>query len=168
MRKTTSGFTMVEILVVVSIIGVLATISTVSFSSIKSRANDAERSSKVTIIAEALEKFYDKNGEYPGCGAMSQAASVITTTTLSGVDPDVLAVPTATNGVNSILSACADLPTGIDNYAYVGDSSTACMTGQACTQFTLKYREESTGNIIALQSRRSPFVRAPETPTTTV
>lgn len=75
MKKTTNGFTIVEILVVIAIIGILATIGILSYSRVQANARDMQRSSKITIIAEALEKYYDKNGEYPGCADMIGTAS---------------------------------------------------------------------------------------------
>ena len=171
MRKTTSGFTIVELLVVVVIIGILTTIGFASFSSVQSDARDSQRSSKITIISEALEKYYDNNGEYPSCTAMVQTPSTVSTVTLKGIDPNVLATPTAASGTNSI--SCADLTTGIDGFAYVGDGSNACLTdGVACLQYTLKYRQEGSGDIISLASRRTVSsigsTAAPSAPTVSV
>jgi len=60
MRKTTSGFTIIEVLVVVAIIGVLTTVGFVSYGSIEAGARDSKRSSQITVISEALEKYYDQ------------------------------------------------------------------------------------------------------------
>lgn len=153
MRKTGRGFTIVELLVVVAIIGLLVTIAIISYTRVRSDTRDAQRSAKITIIAEALEKYYDKNGEYPSCAAMMSTPSTISSTTLTGIDPNALSVPNAASGTNSIL--CNDLIDGssADVFAYVGDGSTDCTAG-ACIQWTLKYREESTGDIISISSHR--------------
>ena len=152
MRKATSGFTIVELLVVISIIGILSTISTTSYLSIKTSARDSERSSKIDIVAEALEKYYDKNGEYPSCANMTKSANVVSTS-LGNMNPEVLKSPSAATGTNSI-SSCINLAAGIDAIAYVGDGSTACLTGQSCPKWSLQYSEESTGSIITVNSRR--------------
>jgi len=153
MKKITNGFTIIELLIIIAIIGILATIGLVSFSNIRADSRDSQRSSRISIIAEALEKYYEQNGEYPSCNAMSQSPSTITTNTLKGIDPDVLTVPTDASGTNSILTCAGGLTAGTDKFAYVGDNSTACSTGQACTQWTLEYREEGTGEIKTLNSR---------------
>jgi len=139
MRKNTSGFTIVELLVVITVIGILTTISLISFTRYQADTRDTQRSSKATILAEALEKYYDKNGEYPGCLAISDInASTVTTTVLPGVELNTLLTPkSASTDTNSI--KCQDLAVGgSDIFAYVGDGSTACNTGQACLTFTLK------------------------------
>jgi len=172
MKKTTSGFTIVEVLVVVAVIGILTTVGFVSYTSIQSNTRDSQKSSRITLLAEALEKYYDQNGEYPGCTAMSASPATIETSTLKGIDANILATPTAVSGTNSILPSCADLTSDTDNFAYVGDGSAGCLTGTACLQFTLKYDEESTGNIISVTSRRTVVsggaIAAPAAPTTTV
>jgi len=157
MRKTTSGFTIVEVLVVVAIIGVLTTVGFVSYGSIEAGARDSQRSSQLTVMSEALEKYYDQNGEYPGCSAMAASPETIASTTLKGIDSAVFTVPDVAAGTNSILPSCADLTGSDDNFAYIGDGSTACTTGSACLQYVLKYREESTGDTKSIVSRRTVF-----------
>ncbi|NTW62053.1 prepilin-type N-terminal cleavage/methylation domain-containing protein [Candidatus Saccharibacteria bacterium] len=150
------GFTVIELLVAISVIGVLATIVTISFSSIQKTSRDAQRSSRVELISEALEKYYDKNGEYPSCVAMKALANTVTSSTLPGLDPNVLATPTSASGTNSI-STCSDLSsiTG-DFFAYTGDTSTNCTDSPTgyCTTYTLQYREESSGQIKSVTARR--------------
>ncbi len=171
MRKTTSGFTLVEVLIVVAIIGILTAVGFVSYDSIQSGARDSQRSSRVTILAEALEKYYDQNGEYPSCNAMADTTTNISANTLVGIDTEVLSVPGSADGTNSILPSCADLTTS-DNFAYVGDGSNSCLSGSACLQYVLKYKEEATGNVISLAGRRTvtntAIAVAPEAPTVTV
>jgi prepilin-type N-terminal cleavage/methylation domain-containing protein len=55
MRKTISGFTLVELMIVISVIAILATIGIVSYSSVQSRARDSKRTDDVTHIGRALQ-----------------------------------------------------------------------------------------------------------------
>lgn len=60
-----SGFTLVELLVVVSIISILAVVGLVIFFGTQSRARDATRKSDLKTISEALElSFNDKTSQY--------------------------------------------------------------------------------------------------------
>ncbi len=155
MKRTVRGFTIVELMVVIGIIGVLTTLGFISFNSIQSNVRDSQRASRVKIISEALEKYYDKNGEYPSCSAMAQTPNTVVGSTLIGLDPNVLATPTASSGSNSILPLCTDLTSGTDGFAYIGDGSNSCLTGSACLQYSLKYKEEGSGSIISTASRRT-------------
>jgi len=157
MRKIISGFTIVELLVVIAVIGILTTISLISFTRYQADTRDTQRSSKTTILAEALEKYYDKNGEYPSCSAVSDSNAVnVTTNVLLGVELNTLLTPkSAPTDTNSI--KCTDITGAVgeaDVFAYVGDGSAACTSGQACLSWTLKYKEESTGLIKTIASRR--------------
>jgi type IV pilus assembly protein PilE len=80
MRKSKSGFTIVELLVVIAVIGILTTIGIMSFTRYQASSRDTQRSSRTTLIAEALEKYYDKNGEYPSCSTLTQSATIVDTT----------------------------------------------------------------------------------------
>ena len=65
MRKQL-GFTLVELLVVISVIGVLASIVLVSFTGSQKQARDTQRKSDVKQYQLALENFANKkNGLYP-------------------------------------------------------------------------------------------------------
>lgn len=59
------GFTLIEILVVVTIIGILTAIAMVSYSSINKRSRDAKRKSDLEQIRAALELYRADNGAYP-------------------------------------------------------------------------------------------------------
>lgn len=156
MIKNTSGFTLIELLVVIAIIGILATISIMSFSAIQTGARNNQRSSRITVLSESLEKYYDKNGEYPSCSDMMQTPATIVSNTLKDIDPNVLASPTAANGTNSITSCTGDPAT--DVFVYIGGG----------TQYTLKYLEEGTGNVVSTNSRRPNTTVTPGLPATPI
>jgi prepilin-type N-terminal cleavage/methylation domain-containing protein len=156
MRKITSGFTIIELLVVVIVIGILSTISLISFNRYQANSRDSQRASRVTILAEALEKYYDKNGEYPSCAAMMASASTLTTTTLPGLQPSVLLTPQADSSLTNSITQCSSLATdtGVDSFAYIGDGTTPCATS-GCLQYSLQYVEEGSDTVKTITSRRT-------------
>jgi len=155
MLKLSRAFTLVELLVVITVIGILASVTIVGFTRFQVDARDAQRSSKTTIIAEALEKYYDANGEYPSCSNVTLDAKTVSETVLPGIDTHTLSVPSSVSKDTNAIK-CTDLnsPTNDDDhYAYIGDGTAACTTGQSCLEFTLKYRVEGTGEVVSINSR---------------
>ena len=150
-----SAFTLVEVMVVIVVIAILATLVTLGLTTIQADARDSQRSVATTTLSDALESYYDKNGEYPSCAMMTGSLSSVQT--LLGVSDEVLSLPQSTSD-NAIV--CTDITDGSsgDVIAYVGNSSTQCSTGTACVTYTLKYYEESTGEVKELASRRSAVV----------
>lgn len=59
------GFTLVELLIVMSIIGVLATLIGGNFLSAQIRGRDAQRKSDLKNVAQALEIFFSDYNKYP-------------------------------------------------------------------------------------------------------
>ncbi|MEI6054238.1 MAG: prepilin-type N-terminal cleavage/methylation domain-containing protein [Candidatus Saccharibacteria bacterium] len=143
MKKTTSGFTLIELIIVIIVIGILSTIGIFSFSGVQVKSRDAERSSKAVIITESLEKYYDSNGAYPDCDSLK--TEDVTTNVLKGITKETLVTPKSTAGINSITCDEAQLTAQNDVFAYVYNNG----------NFSFKYIEESTGNIITINNRRS-------------
>ena len=65
MKKTISGFTIVEILIVIVVIGVLATVSLVSYNGITERARFVSMRSDLSQINDLVQLYYAQNGNYP-------------------------------------------------------------------------------------------------------
>lgn len=69
MPKYFKGFTLVELLVVISIISILATIAVITFSSFQQKGRDARRKSDLGVIQSALEQYHADQGYYPKTGS---------------------------------------------------------------------------------------------------
>lgn len=76
-KKFHLGFTLVELLVVISLIGILATLVLANLNAARERGRDAARKSDLKNIQTALRLYYNDYGNYPasttnfeisGCG----------------------------------------------------------------------------------------------------
>lgn len=118
MHKTKSGFTIVELLIVIVVIGILASITVVAFNGVRARALESEKISKVSQIQKALESYKVINGTYPGTTQIGGSAGAqLLGMTLQGVS--VSTAPTAgieggwvDSGSQNIRYMTADNPDG--------------------------------------------------------
>jgi prepilin-type N-terminal cleavage/methylation domain-containing protein len=68
-----AGFTLVELLVVITIISILATIGVASFGGSRAASRDALRQADLRNLQSAIEQYKQKNGLYPlGCNGSGQ------------------------------------------------------------------------------------------------
>lgn len=65
MRKSSSGFTIVELLIVIVVIAVLAAISIVAYTGIQQRANNAKTLGAVNAYIKALSMYKADKDQYP-------------------------------------------------------------------------------------------------------
>ncbi len=147
MRKSLSGFTIVELLIVIVVIAILATISIVAFNGVQEKARDSQRRHDIGQLAKALELYYADNNRYPtssGAGSTTINASWSTTadaswqSIINALKPymgNVPSDPTATPNGN-VQSA------GNYNYAYfsAGNYCNGSMTTNQA--YLLVYRLE--------------------------
>ena len=64
-KKQGSGFTIVELLIVIVVIGILAALVIVQFTNIQARARDTERKSDIRAVQSKVAEYYALNGKYP-------------------------------------------------------------------------------------------------------
>lgn len=70
--KKNRGFSLIELMVVISIIAILVAVGTVSFTTAQKRARNASRRGAVKAMQDAFEQYYAVNTDYAAsCAAMA-------------------------------------------------------------------------------------------------
>ena len=79
MQKTrySLGFTMVEVLVVISIIIVLSTIAWKMNSALELKTQQRKQQHKFLVLDEALQAYYEVNGTFPQASSWPQALMIL-------------------------------------------------------------------------------------------
>jgi len=72
-RKLNLGFTLLELLVVISIIGILLAVGATAFSTAQKKGRDSRRRSDMKALQSAFEQYYATNGSYSDCTTMGSA-----------------------------------------------------------------------------------------------
>jgi prepilin-type N-terminal cleavage/methylation domain-containing protein len=141
-----SGFTIVELLIVIVVIGILAALVIVTFSGIQQKARDTKRQTDIKAIHGHLESYYAQNGSgYPILADVNTASW--RATNFKGLDEAALCDPSAASSTGCALVGAA----AANSYAYetfASDGTTAC-TGTAgnsdtCAKYTLTATLEGT------------------------
>lgn len=77
--KKSAGFTLIEILVVVTIIGLLTLTAVVTYSAFLKQSRDAKRKADLGQVAAALEMYRSNNDTYPVGSVWATTLNVLTT-----------------------------------------------------------------------------------------
>lgn len=134
MHKRFSGFTIVELLVVIVVIGILASITVVAYNGIQERARDTKRKSDVAQIVKLLATYEAQNGPMhtgSGCGQNGDGSGYFN----------------AQNGTSyqkSIMQCLIDA--NITNTVIADENTTGC-DGKHCHTY-MKYSCEQDGQVI--------------------
>ncbi len=91
------GFTLIEVLVAVTIIAILTSIGVVSYGSVNRRSRDAKRKGDVEQLRSAMEMYRADNNYYPNIGSGSWGdASGLSTVLVSTYLPAIPSDPKST------------------------------------------------------------------------
>ncbi|MCO6413929.1 MAG: type IV pilin protein [Thiogranum sp.] len=63
--KKHNGFTLIEVMIVVAIVGILAAIAYPSYQEQVRKSRRADCAGELTLLANAMERFFTLNGAYP-------------------------------------------------------------------------------------------------------
>lgn len=147
MAVVSKGFTLLELLVVISIIGILMGIGSVSFSTAQKKGRDSRRQGDMKAIQKALEECYSVDTKYPAAAPFgSDLTCTAGQTTMNQVpyDPKNTGtyVYTYTKDANPATAYClcaklentgtgnASTAGGSGNCAYVANGNYFCVSNQ--------------------------------------
>lgn len=138
MHKSKKGYSIVEIIIVITIIGILATIGYLVYNGLQRDTRSKTKATQIAAISEALEKYHEENGEYLSCEDMASD----TAGDLLGIDQSFFSMP-GSNKLNSFTDGC-ELPDDddFDSFFYDGEGSCSLRPNEPCYEFGLGYYDE--------------------------
>ena len=163
------GFTVVEIIITVTVMGILLLLAVVSLSATQVRARDDTRKTSVEAIATALEGYYSirpnttaEIGRYPATSQVDTPAEI--QTSFPDATPDSFIAPGASDVTSSFIMATNtnQTTTGVTpqpttaQYVYqpLASNNTLCTSSATnCRKFNLFYRLEGDNTVYRVESR---------------
>ena len=166
MRKSTNGFTIVELLIVIIVVAILAAITLVTYNGIQQRARDSQRLQDVKSIAKIMELFYTENGYYPNATTYTPGSTTLNAAWASTADASwanletVLKPYAAKLPRDPISTPNGDTrSTGIYNYQIFVNQSTYCNVAPGQV-YIINYRLESSAqadNLLGADCSTNPI-----------
>jgi prepilin-type N-terminal cleavage/methylation domain-containing protein len=171
---TRRGFTIVELIITITIMGILLTLAVVNVGTTQVKTRDDERTNDVTSFALSLEQFYTNGqqdsglelGRYPSDGILDAAPTPLEKLRRVFPDMDFAAVTApgksspldtltvATNNAQATISV-APQPT-ISQYVYQPLKKDGTLCTQAiddCSKFNIFYRLEIDNTVYRITSK---------------
>lgn len=124
------GFTLLELLVTISIIGILVGVGSVSFANAQKKGRDSRRRGDMVAIQKSLEEYYALASEYPDSVTSGTSITYLTTNTLMNMVPDDpkpgYAYVYAVSEDNSSYCLCATVENAGTGNANISDENGVC------------------------------------------
>lgn len=141
-----SGFTLVELLIVVSIIAILSVIGFVSYTNFLKNSRDAKRQSDLKFIQSALEQYFADQKHYPFTVTSGSALSFGNRTYMS-------TVPSEPSGSGYLYEA------------YKNDAKTSCQSDETeCNRYCLYAKAENLNQTASFCPTQTGYTLSVTTP----
>lgn len=165
------GFSVVELIIVITVMAILITTSMLNMSGVQANARDTERMEDAETIALHLETYYNsgKDGDtappasYPSLASLTDPVTGLFGSDkvhqyLRDVDDSSVTTPDKTEISSTFVAATnnsAQTPT-IDQYVYQplqSDNSLCTLETQECVKYVIYYRLEKDNQIYTVKSK---------------
>lgn len=143
LKRKESGFTIVELLIVIVVIGILAAIVVTTFTGVQKKGRDADRKSDVNAIYSQVEVYFAENAKYPTLANLQDATW--RSANVKGLSSAAITAPGQTEDADGTLVASNGT---INDYQYTVTPSGCDNTATDCTGFTLTSVLESGGTFV--------------------
>jgi len=101
-KQKNSGFTIVELLVVIVVIGILAAITIVSYTGITTKANTATNQQNANSVASAAETINAEKGSFPAWTTSSSSTISLLNAGIAKIPTTITLTSTAATSGSSI------------------------------------------------------------------
>ena len=152
MHGQSRGFSLIEVMTIVTVIGILATVVVVSATGIARISRDNQRQLNVNAIAERLELYYKLHTSaagrsYPVKQDMQTKAQEVIN------DNEALIAPGKTGNSLVATDTTGEPMVSVSEYVYqVFDADDNICTSVPCVRFVLYYRTESDNTVHRVES----------------
>lgn len=163
------GFTVVELIITITIMGILLLLTVVNVNASQIGARDDERTGDVQAIALALESYYTTGtnasstlNRYPSLSLVADAASM--KTFLPNIDTRSLMAPGVTSAALTFIAATNNVQTiagvtpqpTVSQYVYqpiMSDGSLCSAGNTECRKYNIFYRLEKDNAVTMVTSK---------------
>lgn len=152
LRNNSSGFTIIEILVVLVIIGILSTLVISTYSGVQAKNRNNDRQANIDTLQGQLEMYYAQNSKYPSRGEIND--TIWRKTNMKTLASDAIQDPRWSNKranctVTNVVVLAATPTTDCYAYQPVGPDGSACDNQTVvCAQYTLTAMLEGGGKYV--------------------
>ena len=95
LKRKETGFTIVELLIVIVVIGILAALVITTFNGIQKKGRDTERQTDIKALHGQVEAYFAQNGNYPTLAQLNDRSDDgFVDTNLKGLDDGAFEDPT--------------------------------------------------------------------------
>jgi prepilin-type N-terminal cleavage/methylation domain-containing protein len=140
-----SGFTIIELLIVIAIIGILATLVLTNFQGAQAKGRDTVRKNDMNSIYQKLEEYYNENGSYINEALSETNASEL----LQGIDVGAIKDQDGSIIQTTFSSSTTTPPkptvsnTAGEEYELALWGDPLCASGGTCTKYVLAAFQET-------------------------
>jgi prepilin-type N-terminal cleavage/methylation domain-containing protein len=137
LKRKQSGFTIVELLIVIVVIGILAAIIITTFTGVQKKARDADRKSDINAIYSQVEVYFAQNSKYPTLANLNDGTW--RDANVKGLSADTIHAPNSSTDLQAS-------GTSTSSYTYTATPSGCDNSTTDCVGFTLTAGLESGGD----------------------